>query len=587
MAGLKVLRLLTVGFLFATPVLGQTQIVCDSVLNRPADSLSKGADLRSLFSNTELAKNLAQKQLTDLLLQYASAILKVPPSDVLAAKKISPLQIKDLGETGTSPQEALVLVRLAQLSNEGNLKPALMQLLGVLKSKADTLPQLAPLKNLKPEQETYLINTLVANVEGILSLRGLTKNSQEIKYIEWPELSNLMLSDLNKAPKGMNQILYFAKAKFQSANSIRILVDGPQSFALRDSLMASAKKSIDIMSWAIYSDKTGFEAVDLLIKKKSENLKIRIMIDGQTAMKPGYTEAVQKLENAGIEVVRFFSPLHSFEGQHRKMIIIDGEHLIAGGLNFGDVYSHKNPDLNVPRWRDTDIYTQGEAVTEGSNLFAKVWNEQISLQTLSLEKMQPEQVNSNINTSEESKISIINHDPSQTVGGSSIMMTLLKGIRESKKSIAIENAYIVLFPALKAELQAAIQRGVNVKVLTNSHISVDEPIVAIPILRSAYDLAKMGAEVYLKKGHTLHSKLAIFDDQHTMVMSYNLHPRSERIEEEMALLIQDTKINSEMRQVFESDISAEKAIKVINADEIQIPENLVALPILRIFFDAL
>lgn len=231
------------------------------------------------------------------------------------------------------------------------------------------------------------MNTLVANVEGILSLRGLTTRSAHNKYSEWPELSKTMLQELNKAPKGLGHILHFAKAKFQNAENVQILVDGPQSFSLRDSLMATAKKSIDVMSWAIYSDKTGFEAVDLLIKKQSENVKVRVMVDGQTATKPGYTEAVQKLETAGVEVVRYFSPLHSFEGQHRKMIIIDGEHMIAGGLNFGDVYSHKNPDLSVQRWRDTDMYVQGDAVHEGANLFVKVWNDQIQLQSLSLPKM--------------------------------------------------------------------------------------------------------------------------------------------------------------------------------------------------------
>lgn len=67
-----------------------------------------------------------------------------------------------------------------------------------------------------------------------------------------------------------------------------------------------------------------------------------------------------------------------------------------------------------------------------------------------------------------------------------------------------------------------------------------------------YDLAQMGTEVYLKQGHTLHSKLAIFDDQHTMVMSYNLHPRSGRIEEEMALLTKDRKINADMKRSFDA-----------------------------------
>ncbi len=584
MAGIKVSKLLTVAFLFTAPNIGYGQISCESIFSTPTQSAPQKLALYALLRDPEMAKALAQKQLESLVLQYASAILKVPASEVLANKKVSPLQIKDLGETGTTRQEEVILLKLAQLSNEGKLQPAVMQILNTLKSKADSIPQLAKLKNIKPEQEAFVVSTLMANVEGILSLRGLSNKSAKNKYVEWPELSDSMLADLNKSPSGMKHILDFSQTKFRSASNLKILVDGPQSFAMRDSLIASAKKSIDIMSWAIYSDKTGFEAADLLIKKKAENISIRIIVDGQTAMKPGYTEAVQKLEKAGVEVIRYYSTFHTFEGQHRKMIIIDGEHMIAGGLNFGDVYSHKNPDLNVPRWRDTDVYLQGDAVVEGSNLFAKVWNDQIRLQSLSLNMMQNV---SKAKTASDTKVAVINHDPSQTVGGSTIMLTLLKGIRESQKSIEIENAYVVLFPALKAELQAAIQRGVRVRVLTNSHVSVDEPIIAIPILRSAYDLAKMGAEVFLKKGSTLHSKLAIFDDQHTMVMSYNLHPRSERIEEEMALLIQDSKINAEMRQVFESDISAEKAIKINNAEEIQIPDNLIALPILRVFFDAL
>ncbi|MNS91529.1 Major cardiolipin synthase ClsA [compost metagenome] len=405
--------------------------------------------------------------------------------------------------------------------------------------------------------------------------------------MEWPALSETMKNRLDLSPKGLENILYFANAKESSVREVRLLVDGPQSFVVRDSLMAEAKKSIDVMSWAIYSDKTGFEAADLLIKKHLQGVKVRVIVDGQVATRPGYTEAVQKLEQAGVQVIRWTSATHPFAGQHRKMLIVDGEHMVAGGLNFGDVYSHKNADPKVAKWRDTDIYVQGDAVKEGSHLFAEIWNEQVTEKNLSYEKMTltTSAVEGRVRDSE--KVLILEHDPRTDKEGSTIMMTLLKGLREAKSTVEIENAYIVLFPELKNEIAAAVARGVKVRIFTNSHLSVDEPIVSIPILRSARDLVGLGAEVYLRLGSTLHSKLVVIDGQYTMVMSYNLHPRSERVEGEMAVVVNSKTFAEGVRQTFDADIQPGKAFRINSPEEIQLPENPVALPTLRIFFDML
>lgn len=155
MAGTKVFKLLTAGFLFATPALSSAQISCESVLLSSDVTSPQKAAIQALLENPLLAKSLGQKQLEALVLQYASAILKVPVTDIIATKKVSPLQIKDLGESGTTPQEAMALAHLGKLSEQGQLQPAVLQLLAFLKSKAETTPQLAQLKNLSPEQETF------------------------------------------------------------------------------------------------------------------------------------------------------------------------------------------------------------------------------------------------------------------------------------------------------------------------------------------------------------------------------------------------------------------------------------------------
>ncbi|QDK44784.1 hypothetical protein DOM22_06200 [Bdellovibrio sp. ZAP7] len=534
--------------------------------------------------NPAILMGLLKQQLQAQLGEYAFQIVKGDPTEVLKTKSISPLNVRDLAELGTVKQEAMLLNQLAVLSSSGKLTSSLVSLLAQLKALPELGGKPNPLIGLSKEKEAYLIETAVSNIEGVLALRGLTNPS--VKYVEWSALSKTMTERLDKSPAGLDNILHFAKSEFHKTSKVQILIDGEQSFALRDSLMSKAKKSIDVMTWAVYSDKTGFEAADLLIAKHKSGVKVRLIVDGQVAKKPGYTEVVQKMEQAGIEVVRWTNPSHVFEGQHRKMLIIDGEHVISGGLNFGDVYSHKNPDMNVPRWRDTDVYVQGESVNESRRLFADVWNQQVKEKNLSYKTIQVRQ-SKQVAPETGDVVAVLNHDPVKNQNGSTIMMTLLKGIREAKSTVDIENAYVVMFPALKNEIQAAVARGVRVRVLTNSHTSVDEPIVSLPILRSAHDLAAVGAQVYLKKGATLHSKLAVIDGEYSMVMSYNLHPRSEKVEGEMAVVVKGKRFADTVTQAFMNDISSDRATAIPFADAIQLPSSPEVIPVLRIFFDML
>lgn len=604
---LRPLKLLTVAYLFmATSGTAWAQITCEGLVGSteavrlfenakaskdPANAKgapsSKEAAAAALNASLANLSPVVRAHLEGQLLSYASAILNVPLTEVQAARKVPPLAVRDLGETGTVKQEAQGLKQLAALSDSGQLEGLVLKLLSTLKAKADQVPQLLALRQMPPEKEQFVVHTLISNVEGLLALRGLTKNAQHIQYTEWPALSATMKARLDASPRGLENILHFANAKESSVTNLKILVNGPESFAVRDALMTKAKKSIDILSWAIYADKTGFEAADLLIQKHREGVKVRVMIDGQVSVKPGYNEAVQKLEKAGIEVIRWTSTTHPFEGQHRKMIIIDGEHVIAGGLNFGDVYSHKNPDPKVSRWRDTDFYFQGEAVAESLKLFAKLWNEQVTSRGLSFQQMKPVVAKAKATGTEPETLTLLDHDPAKVQHGSTIIMTLLKGIREAQRSVDIENAYVVLFPELKAEIQAAIARGVRVRVLTNSATSVDEPIVSIPILRSAHALAAMGAEVYLRVGSTLHSKLAIIDGMYTFGMSYNLHPRSERIEGEMSTLVKSARFGANMTAVFNQDIQSSNAVQIQAPNQIQFPESQTFVPALRMFYDML
>ena len=60
------------------------------------------------------------------------------------------------------------------------------------------------------------------------------------------------------------------------------------------------------------------------------------------------------------------------------------------------------------------------------------------------------------------------------------------------KTIDIENAYFLNVPGLNQLLHAALMRGVEVRILTNSKTSVDEPLLSEPIMKSLPDLVESG-----------------------------------------------------------------------------------------------
>lgn len=550
--------------------------------------LSPGQLKPAMIAQLKVLTAPQQELLKQGAMGYLGSILKDPMA-FAQTKTIAANNIQDLSQKDTTKEEKELLKGLALLVDQGKLGIAIDQLIEQVKKEDNDIAK--QIQALPPAQLAYAKGMLTASVEATLRVRGLTKDSKGNEYLEWSALSDKMVAritadqlDKNKGPN----ILSLSESLWVGTRSVQILVDGPASFAKRETVMTKAADSINILTWSIYDDMTGAQSVDLLLARKKQNpkLKIRVIVDGQVAATPGHGDQVKRLEDNGVEVIRWFSTAKPFAGQHRKMIIVDNKEMIAGGLNMGDVYSHKNPDTSIARWRDTDIYVEGSGAAEGNRLFAQIWNEQVTSRKLNYAQIKATPVRST--PGEKVQMSVINHDPLKSTQGSTVMMTILKTIRTAKTQIDIENAYIILFPALKNELKKAIQeRGVKVRVFTNSGESVDEPIVSIPILRSVAEFADMGAEVYVKRGATLHSKLVVVDGKFSMIMSYNLHPRSERLEGEMAILVKDTIFAENLHKVFTKDTTPDKAYRIRSSSEVQMPSSPVSVPTLRLFFDML
>jgi cardiolipin synthase len=293
------------------------------------------------------------------------------------------------------------------------------------------------------------------------------------------------------------------------------------------------------------------------------------MVDGRVAAQRAHDPPVRWLEEQAaaarasgspipLEVVRWRDPSRQFDGLHQKILICDGSEAIVGGMNFGDVYSHRNPK-ETQRWRDTDLLIEGaDALRPLEELFADSWNDHAERwsHVSRIERATPAPENKS-SSGRPSRIAFVSAAPSER---DRILLSLVKAIRGAQRSIEIENAYVIRMAPLDEALKGAIARGVRVRVLSNSPESLDEPTLSYGIVETLLGLAAAGAEVYAKTGPTLHSKFVVIDGVFAQVGSYNLHPRSHRLEHEIVANVLGGDAPTSLSAAFERDIAAARRI---------------------------
>ena len=367
--------------------------------------------------------------------------------------------------------------------------------------------------------------------------------------------------------------------RFKDGNSARFLIDGEESFKVKDGLIKNAKKSLLVSTWAFYDDITGYQTSQMLIEKKKQGVDVKVILDNKVVYSHG-SKVVKMMEDAGIEVIRYADSERSGDYWHVKMLIADDKYAVVGGMNFGDVYSHKNPDDF--KWRDTDVVYSGPAVLESRRIFSRVWNDKVKAAGFPFKTLDPGSDNRDMESGP-ARISIMLQDPPKT---SPILVSIIKAMYGASRVINIENAYVVAIPVFTQAVLDARARGVEVNILTNSKSSIDAEGKSIvdAMAKCLIPFVQAGANVYLKNGKedTLHSKFMTVDGLYISIGSYNIHPRSERSDTELNLNILDKDAAAQLDDAFLRDISI--AHKVNSVKELSEKPGLVSQLMSHFFY---
>lgn len=138
---------------------------------------------------------------------------------------------------------------------------------------------------------------------------------------------------------------------------------------------------------------------------------------------------------------------------------------------------------------------------------------------------------------------------------------LLGLLEAAEESLFIESPYLVPSKALKRALERVLERGVRVRILTNSLAATDNVFTQAGYAWYKKPLVRMGVDLWEYTGPgCLHTKAAVIDGTRLIVGTYNLDPRSEHLNSEMAVVVDNRNLAEQMLRIMDQDL--EQAVRI-------------------------
>jgi cardiolipin synthase len=330
----------------------------------------------------------------------------------------------------------------------------------------------------------------------------------------------------------------FGELHDPSRNSVKLLVDGVDTFKEIFVAISGARHYILVQYYILRSDRLGLELQKLLIAKARSGVAVHVIYDdiGSFWLPKAY---VRDLKAAGISVASFL-PIHSWKRglqlnfrNHRKLVVVDGEIALTGGLNFGEEYVSGLPlfdKADTSRWRDTHVRIDGPAVARLEDVFFDDWHFatgeslEVSLRARHVPSFpeHPKEV-----------VQVIPSGPTDEalVGVLLYMLT----IQKAKKRLWIATPYFVPDTPLTRELELCTLRGVDVRIMLPRRS--DNILVHWVGVTYAAKLRKAGVRVLFYEPGFMHQKVVLVDDDMCLIGSTNFDNRALYLNFETTLVI--------------------------------------------------
>ncbi|MEP7187135.1 MAG: cardiolipin synthase [Rhodanobacter sp.] len=401
-------------------------------------------------------------------------------------------------------------------------------------------------------------------------------SSRFLGYRVAPRSSSRPLTDTDEPPGLPDCSRYAAIAAmqvqpFRSGNQLRLLIDGEAAFDAMLSAMARAQHCLLVQFFIIHDDTLGRRLQQVLLERAAAGVRVCVLFDGigSHALPRDYVAA---LRAGGVAIHRFATRRWRNRFQlnfrnHRKIVVVDGAYAFVGGLNVGDEYLGLNPALSP--WRDTQLELRGPVVADLQQLFADDWQ---WITGTPPPLIPVAVVDGSVNAL------VVACGPADAQETGSLFFTA--AIHAARRRVWLSTPYFVPDHAVRAALQLAVLRGVDVRVLIPSR--PDHHTVFLASTLHASNAVRSGVRVFRYQPGFMHQKVLLIDDDTAAVGSMNLDSRSFRLNFEVMALAVNREFAADVEAMLSTDFG--QALEVTTNEYRDAPYlRRVAMHVARLF----
>ena len=416
-------------------------------------------------------------------------------------------------------------------------------------------------------------------------------------------------------------------SKHSGASGFAIIRYGRPALTARVAMADLAEKTLDVQYYIWEADATGRILAERLVRAADRGVRVRVLLDDINLS--GRDARIAALDAHPNIHIRLFNPFarRRFRAldfitdlgrvnhrMHNKVMVMDNAIALVGGRNVGAHYFEAHDKSN---FRDLDIVGIGPIVREVSDVFDHFWNGKWSVPMSSIvEKPFDErdhltaikeirgQIEADnypfpLNPDVEELLvklddviddmvwangKVIWDDPAAIYDGrrsGTISKALYQRLQTLDQELLIESAYFVPRQRGIEAVKALKNRGVKVRILTNSLAANDVMAAHAGYSRYRHALIDAGVELYelrpdpgpvekklvsAESRAALHTKAIVFDRKDVFIGSFNLDPRSADINTEAGLYVESPEIARQVIEYMDEGVSAVNAYRVLVDD---------------------
>ena len=247
----------------------------------------------------------------------------------------------------------------------------------------------------------------------------------------------------------------------RSGNTVEILATGEQAFAAVIELLRGAQKTIHVSTLIVGDDEVGAAIVAVLEDKARSGVEVRLLIDGFFKFRANRRQ-LASLVGAGGKLAWFAPVWHVPFRQrtnlrlHRKIIVVDAETALVGGMNLAIEYMGPTPLAS--RWRDLSFRIGGPVISDLASVFCADWAFATG------ERLDAPAASTPAGGAE---VQIVASGPD--AANDRIYDAFLSLIFEARRRVWISTPYFVPDEALARGLVLAARRGLDVRIAVPAH----------------------------------------------------------------------------------------------------------------------